>query len=188
MPFTTMWAACTSPPMRASEDTTSVPGSPARPPTLPRTTPSTRNPPLKMTLPSMRVVAPIRLSMRFCGLLCLLNILPPCPSQTHGGCGAGRVRASLVHAHLNVLDPRLGIHPKRAFDAPEVLERQPELGRRSVPWFREGHHSILPPTRQADHQLEAAVEFAFAPRARRDEEQVVAVFARQHVRLDREAI
>ena len=41
--------------------------------TLPRTMPSTRNPPLKITLPSMRVVAPIRLSIRFCGLLVLLN-------------------------------------------------------------------------------------------------------------------
>src|SRR3954466_15529554 len=164
VPSTTMCAACTSPSMRASADTTSVPGWSLSAETLPRTTPSTRNPPLKMTLPSMRVVAPIRLSMRFCGLLCLLNILPPCPSQTHGVCGARLVRASLVHAHLNVLDPRLGIHPKRAFHAPEVLDGQPELGRRSVPWFREGHHSILPPARQADHQLEAAVEFAFAPR------------------------
>ena len=55
--------------MRACSDTTSVPGWSGSAATLPRTAPSTRSPPLKNTLPSMRVVAPIRLSMRFCGLL-----------------------------------------------------------------------------------------------------------------------
>src|SRR6267143_1001675 len=101
VPFTTICAACTSPSMRASADTTSVPGWSASAATLPRTMPSTRRPPLKITLPSMRVVTPIRLSIRFCGLLVLLNIfLPSAPSEAHAERCAGLVGTHLVHAHL----------------------------------------------------------------------------------------
>src|SRR5258706_9232134 len=150
VPFTTMWAACTSPSMRASEDTTSVPGWSAMAPTLPRTMPSTRNPPLKMTLPSMRVVAPIRLSIRFCGLLVvLLNMRFPLQRYRHRG--ARLVRSGLIDPRLDIRHLRLGIHPEDAFDAAEVLECQPELGRPSVCRLRKGDHSILPTIRQSDH-------------------------------------
>src|SRR6185436_8663437 len=112
--------------MRASDETTSVPGWSATAPTLPRTMPSTRSPPLKITLPSMRVVAPIRLSIRFCGLLTLLNIAPSTLLEAHRVRRARLVGAVLVHAHLDVLDLRLGIDAEAAFDPAEVLERQPE--------------------------------------------------------------
>src|SRR5436190_2809327 len=157
-----MCAACTSPSMRASDDTISVLGWSAIAPTLPRTMPSTRRPPLKITLPSMRVVAPMRLSMRFCGLLVLLlNMFAP--SQRHRVRRAGLVRPRLVYAHLDILDLRLGVNPEDAFHAAEVLECQPELGRPCVPGLREGDHSILAPVRQSDDQLEPAVELPLAP-------------------------
>src|SRR5438477_6939793 len=101
--------------------------------------------------------------------------------------GARLVRACLVDAHLDILDLRLGVHPEDAFHAAEVLECQPELRRPSVSKPREAHHSILAPFRQSDDQLEATVKFC-APRARRHEQQVVAVFAGQHIGLDLEAV
>src|SRR3954471_19560846 len=141
VPFTTIWAACTSPSMRASEDTTSVPGWSAIAPTLPRTIPSTRSPPLKMMLPSMGVVAPIRLSIRFCGLLVvLLNMLFPLQRYRHRG--ARLVRAGLVDPRLDIRHFRLRVHAVDAFDPAEVLECQPELRRRGVRWLRERDHSI----------------------------------------------
>jgi hypothetical protein len=73
VPLTTMCAAWTSPSMRASADTARVPGWSASALTLPRIMPSTLNPPLKITLPSIRVVVPIRLSILFCGLLDLVE-------------------------------------------------------------------------------------------------------------------
>src|SRR5689334_17530878 len=119
-------------------------------PTLPRTIPSTRNPPLKTTFPSMRVVAPLRLSIRFCGLLALLlNMLASLQRCRH--CGARLVGAGLVNARLDILDLRLGVHPEDAFHAAEVLERQPELGRTRVPRLRERDHNILAPVGQSDH-------------------------------------
>src|SRR6267143_1771136 len=157
VPFTTMWAACTSPSMRASADTTSVPGWSARAATLPRTMPSTRRPPLKITLPSMRVVAPIRLSIRFCGLLVLLNIfLPSAPSEAHAERCAGLVGTHLVHAHLDAFDLCLRAHPEGALHPPEVLESQPKGCRAGVPRLGKAHDSTLPPFRQVDHQLQRA--------------------------------
>src|SRR5688572_20911310 len=192
VPFTTMCAACTSPSMRASADTTRVPGCSATEATLPRTIPSTRNPPLKITLPSMRVVAPIRLSMRFCGLLVLLNIAffpsPLAALQAYRVRRARLVRPALVHPYLHALDLRLRVHPEGAFDPAEVLESQPERRRCGVPRLRKGHHSILPRVLQADDELEAPVEVAPAPVGRGQKQQPVAVFARQHVGLDLEAV
>src|ERR687884_2138282 len=133
--------------------------------------PSTRSPPLKMMLPSTRVVAPIRLSMRFCGLVGLLNIFFS-PSKRRGVRRTRLARAPLVHAHLHVLDLRLGIDAKNAVHAAEVLERQPEGGCACIGGFREAHHSTLPPFGQSHHELQASPEFAFAQGARRDEEQV----------------
>src|SRR3981189_973897 len=91
--------------------------------------PSTRRPPLNMTLPSMRVVAPMRLSIRFCGLLALLNIaLVLSLSQCHR-VGRSRLRRSgLVHAHLHALHLRLRADPESPLDSLEVLESQLESG------------------------------------------------------------
>src|SRR2546421_101219 len=169
-PFTTMCAACTSPSIRASDEMTKVAGSSATAATLPRTMPSTRSPPLKMTLPSMRVVCPMRLSMRFCGLLALLNtfLLPSPPlSEAHRVRRARLVRPGLVDTHLDILDLRLGADPESAFHAAEVLECQPERRCTDIGRLREGHHSIVAALLQIDHQLEAAIELALAPRARR---------------------
>src|SRR3989441_9022927 len=101
--------------------------------------------------------------------------------------GARLVRSRFIDAHLDILDLRLGIHPEDAFYAAEVLECQPELRGSCRGRFREAHHSILAPIRQSDDQLEAAVKFC-ASRARRHEQQMVAVLARQHIGLDLEAI
>src|SRR6185295_17531221 len=151
--------------------------------------PSTRNPPLNTTLPSMRVVAPIRLSMRFCGLLVLLNmIVLPSLLERHGvGC-AGLAGAVLVHPHLHALDTRLRVDPEGPLNAPEVLECQLEFGRPGVRRLGETHHSTLVTVRQTDDQLEAPVKFALAPRGRREQQEVIAVLARQYIGLDLEAI
>src|SRR4030095_13944280 len=180
VPFTTMCAAWTSPSMRASADTASVRGWAATALTLPRIMPSTLNPPLKITLPSIRVVVPIRLSIRFCGLLDLLNISCSLRPYGHRVRCARLVRPSLVDAHLHPLHFCLRVHPERPFDPTVVLESQAEGSR--VRLLREAHHSIAPLFRQADHELEASIEVALAPRARRDQEQAVAVFAGQYVR------
>src|SRR5215470_1791783 len=92
--------------------------------------PSTRNPPLNTTLPSMRVVAPIRLSIRFCGLLVLLNIASPFFRSEAGGLGRPRLSlAVLVDPHLHRLDPCFRVHPEGALHPAEVLECQLEFGR-----------------------------------------------------------
>src|SRR3972149_4897536 len=91
--------------------------------------PTEATPPLTKTLPSMRVVAPIRLSIRFCGLLDLPNMVFASLPQRDG---VGRLRlrrAGLVDPHLHVLDLRLRAHPERPFHPLEVLESQPERGR-----------------------------------------------------------
>src|SRR3990170_5390182 len=183
--------------MRASDEMTRVLGCSGSAPTLPLTMPSTRSPPLKITLPSMRVVAPIRLSMRFCGLLDLLNMcfsLSPCSVplrcaiHTHRvGC-ARLALPGLVHARLHALHLGFRVHPEGPFDPPEVLECQPELRCRGIAWLREGHHSILAPFLQADHQLQAPVEVAAAAIGGREEQQSIAIFPRQHVGLDLEAV
>src|SRR5687768_1899112 len=185
-----MCAACTSPSMRASEDTTSVPGWSGSAATLPRTSPSTRNPPLKITLPSMRVVAPIRLSIRFCGLLVLLNTFFSFPlnSQRHRLRRARLGRSALVDAHLHAFHFRLRVDPESPFDPSEILESQPECRCRGVARLREGHHSIVPPFLQADDELEAAAEVAPAPVSGGQQEQPVAVFPRQYVRNDLELV
>src|SRR2546423_6812955 len=190
-PFTTLGAACPSPAMGAAPETTSVPASSPSEPTLPRTIPSTRSPPLKITLPSMRVVAPIRLSMRFCGLLVLLNIslFPSCLFLEAHRVGDARLgRPSLINAHLHTLYLGFGIHPERAFHPPEVLESQPKGGRPGIRRLRKAHHNIASSFLQADHQLEPAVEVALAPRGRREEQQAVAIFAGQDLGLDLEAV
>src|SRR6185436_1175123 len=180
VPFTTMCDACTSPSMRASADTARVPGWSATALTLPRIMPSTLNPPLKITLPSIRVVVPIRLSIRFCGLLDLLNISCSLRPYGHRVSCARLARARFVDAHLNALHLRLRAHPERALDPTVVLESKAEGSR--VRLLREAHHSIAPLFRQVDDQLEPAIEIALAPRARGDEKQPVAIFARQDVR------
>src|SRR3989440_10759752 len=177
-----MCAACTSPSMRASAETTSVPGWSATAATFPRTMPSTRSPPLKITLPSMRVVAPISLSILFCGLLVLLNILRSLSALKGYRVGGARLaRASLVNAHLHAFNLRLRVHPESPFDPSEVLESQLESGSVSVRLLREAHHNILAPFLQADDEFHAPGEVALATGARRQEKQVVAVFARQNV-------
>src|SRR5882724_4908028 len=111
-----MCAACTSPSMRASEDTTRVPGCSGSAATLPRTAPSTRRPPLKKTLPSMRVVAPIRLSILFCGLLSLRNTVVTPSLQGHALRHFDVACVAFVHAHLHARHLRLRAHPEDAFD------------------------------------------------------------------------
>src|SRR5687767_1276188 len=185
-----MCAAWTSPSMRASEDTTRVPGWSGSAATLPRTMPSTRSPPLKITLPSMRVVAPIRLSMRFRGLLVLLNtfVLSFPSLQTHRVRGARLAVPGLVDPRLHALDLGLRVHPERPFDAPEVLEGQPERRRCGIPRLGKGHHSTLTPLLQVDGQLEAPVEVPSPTIGRGKQEQAITIFARQHVGLDLEAV
>src|SRR3972149_10529952 len=114
--------------------------------------PSTRSPPLKKTVASMRVVAPIRLSIRFCGLLDLPNMVFASLPQRDG---VGRLRlrrAGLVDPHLHVLDLRLRAHPERPFHPLEVLESQPERGRPGVRLPPAAHHSTPAPFRQAPDQ------------------------------------
>src|SRR6185503_8364017 len=132
--------------------------------------PSTRSPPLNTTLPSMRVVWPIRLSMRFCGLLVLLNMLLSLFSLQSGGVGcSGLVRAVLVDPHLHALDARLRVHPEGPLHALEILERQLEFGRPGVRRFGETHHSTLASLGEADDQLQSAMKFTLAPRRRREQ-------------------
>src|SRR5436853_3294669 len=127
--------------------------------------PSTRRPPLKPTLPSMRVVAPIRLSIRFCGLLVLLNIFVSVTASPYAWRAADSSPPRTPH--LDILDFRLGIDSESAFHAAKVLERQPERGRPCVRRLREAHHSILAPLRQSNDQLHAPLEFTLAQGARR---------------------
>src|SRR5262245_10018349 len=175
--------------MRASADTASVAGCSATELTLPRIMPSTRNPPLKITLPSMRVVAPMRLSIRFCGLLFLLNIVRSVQSLQRYRLGCARLlRARLVDAHLDALHLRLRVDPESAFDPPEVLESQLESGCPGVRLLGEAHHNIAPPFLEADDELEAPVGIGLAPCAGGHEQQAIAEFARQNVRLDLEAV
>src|SRR6185369_7690298 len=188
VPFTTMWAAWTSPSTRACSDTTSVPGWSGSAATLPRTTPSTRRPPLKNTLPSMRVVAPIRLSMRFCGLLSLRNmvlapLLPSVRSSLHR-----RVldhlrlrRTGFVNAQLHARYPCLRIHPENSVNPLEVLEPQPEIGRVGILGSRHRDHSTAAVFRQADHQFQAPQELLAAARPGGEQHHPVAVFPWQHV-------
>src|SRR5258705_9421947 len=122
--------------MRACSDTTRVPGCSGSAATLPRTTPSTRRPPLKKTLPSMRVVAPIRLSILFCGLLSLRNIVITPSWQGHASRHFGVARASFVHTQLHARHLRLRAHPEDAFDPLEVLEAQAKCRRVGVPRTR----------------------------------------------------
>src|SRR5689334_15667262 len=138
--------------------------------------PSTRSPPLKITLPSMRVVAPIRLSMRFCGLLALLNTLLSLPLQRHRVSRARLVRSGLVDPHLHAFHLRLRVHPESPFDPSEILESQPELPCHGIARLREGHHSILPPFLQGYDQLEPAGEVAAAPVGRREKQQSITIF------------
>src|SRR4051794_10827530 len=186
VPLTTMCAAWTSPSIRASADTASVPGWSASALTLPRTMPSTLKPPLKITLPSIRVVVPIRLSIRFCGLFDLLNISCSLRPNGHRVSCARLARASLVDAHLHTLHLRLRAHPERSFDPTVVLESKAEGSR--IPLLREAHHSIAALFRQVDDQLEPSIELALTARARGDEKQAVPIFARQDVRYDLEAV
>src|SRR3990172_13371419 len=109
--------------------------------TLRRIAPSTRRPPLKKTLPSMRVVAPIRLSMRFCGLLSLRNMLASPSIQRHAAGHLRLRRAGLVYAGLNARNPGLGIHAENAVDPLEVLECQAEGRRLRRALLRDDHHS-----------------------------------------------
>src|ERR1044071_200397 len=131
--------------------------------------PSTRRPPLKITLPSIRVVAPIRLSIRFCGLLVvLLNMpfsLPAIPLQAHPVCRARLGRSAFVDAGLHALHLGPGADSEGALDPAEIPEIQLEGGCSGFTLLGEAHHSTLAPLRQVDHQLEAAVEIAIAPRA-----------------------
>src|SRR5687768_1935145 len=149
--------------------------------------PSTLSPPLKITLPSMRVLAPMRLSILFCGLFDLLNIASPfrpaaqLSLQRHRMRGARLARASLVNPHLHALDLRFRIDPEGPFDPSEILERQPESGRPGVRLLGEAHHNILPPLLEAHDELHAPVEVALAARARGDKQQAVAVFAGKDV-------
>src|ERR1041385_537557 len=142
VPLTTMWAACTSPSMRACSEITSVPGCSGSAATLPRTAPSTRSPPLKNTLPSMRVVAPIRLSIRFCGLLSLRNMAfaPSLQSCALRRLGVGS--AAFVDAHLHAFHLCLGADPEGAFRSLEVLEVQAKCRRFRFPGPRHHDHSI----------------------------------------------
>src|SRR5262249_17808561 len=176
LPLTTMWAACTSPSMRASADTARVPGWSATALTLPRIMPSTLNPPLKITLPSMRVVVPMRLSILFWGLLDLLNISCSLRPYGHRVRRARLARASLVDAHLHALHLRLRVHPERPFDPTEIFESEAEGSR--VRLLREAHHNIAPLFLQAHDELHASIELALAARAGRDKKQPIAVFTR----------
>src|SRR5688572_8894652 len=179
VPLTTMCAAWTSPSTRACSETTSVPGWSGSAATLPRIMPSTRNPPLKKTLPSMRVVAPIRLSIRFCGLLSLRNMSAPfIPSAQAQALRCERVaRPVFVNAHLNASHLGLRVHPEGAFRTLEVLERQAELGSVGVARLRYGDDSTAAAFRQIDHQLDAAVEVLAAARRGRPQQEPIAVFA-----------
>src|SRR6185503_16873301 len=131
--------------------------------------PSTRRPPLKMRLPSMRVVAPIRLSMRFCGLLVLLNMVITPLSEGHQVGRAWLRRSAFVNPHLDALHFRLRAHPESPFDSLEVPESKLKSGCLGIGWLREAHDSTPPPFRQVDHQLQAPVEIAFPACARREQ-------------------
>src|SRR5512143_1643580 len=169
--------------MRACSDTTSVPGWSGSAATLPRTAPSTRRPPLKNTLPSMRVVAPIRLSMRFCGLLSLRN-MPASPSVQRYAAGHLRFRRPrLVHAGLNARDLGLGIHAEDAVDPLEVLECQPETRSIRLCLLRYHDHSTAAAFRQADQQFEPPEEVVAAPGPGGEQQEAVAILPRQHVGL-----
>src|SRR5262245_61760466 len=175
--------------MRASADTASVAGCSATELTLPRIMPSTRNPPLKITLPSMRVVAPMRLSIRFCGLLFLLNMARSVQNLQRYRLGCARLlRASLVDAHLDALHLRLRVDPESAFHPPEVLESQLESGCPGVRLLGEAHHNIAPPFLEVHDELHAPIEIPLAARAGCHKQQSIAVLPRQNVRLDLETV
>src|SRR6185436_6961181 len=144
--------------MRACSETTSVAGWSGSPATLPRTEPSTRRPPLKNTLPSMRVVAPIRLSMRFCGLLSLRNMLAPCSAQRHAPGHFGFRGPGLVDAQLHADDLGLRIHPECPIDPLEVLESQAERCVVCLPLSRNHDDSTAAALRQIDGQLDPPLE------------------------------
>src|SRR3970282_2989944 len=141
VPFTTICDAATSPSMRACSEPTSVPGWSGSAATLPRTAPSTRRPPLKKTLPSMRVVAPIRLSMRFCGLLSLRNMIASPSIRCHAARHLWLRRPGLINADLNACNLGLGIDAENAVHPLEVLECQAEGRRLRLSLSRYGDHT-----------------------------------------------
>src|SRR5262249_32700913 len=95
-------------------------------------------------------------------------------------------RASLVDAHLHAFHLRLRVHPERPFDPTEIFESEAEGSR--VRLLREAHHSIAALFLQAHDELHASIELALAARARRDQKQPIAVFARQYVRNHLETV
>ena len=126
--------------------------------------PSTRSPPLKITFPSMRVVAPIRLSMRFCGLLVLLNIVSLLRLLQAHRVRCPRLRRSgLVDSYLHAFHLRFRAYPESPFDPPEVLESNRKAAAPASAGSGKLIIALLPPFLQIDHQLEAPLEIAFAP-------------------------
>src|SRR3990170_1596635 len=121
VPFTTRCDTRISPSMRAFSLSTSVEDCSASAVTLPLISPSTRSPPLKLTLPSIFVPVPIRLSMRFCGLLgCFANmdVSPRVLLRQIHALDCSRLAGALLeNPYLDRLDLHLAGHSEGAFHA-----------------------------------------------------------------------
>src|SRR4051812_41594173 len=144
------------------------------------TSPSTRRPPEKLTFPSMRVPAPIRLSIRFCGLLgCLRNIFTPLRNNRVLG-GPGIARSAFHHAYLDRLHFHFGRDPERAFDAVEILEGKLECRAAGIGRIWHKNHITLAIALHLDNELQRAGKGTI-PLAALEHQQAVAVLAGQYV-------
>src|SRR5687767_12999740 len=115
----------------------------------------------------MRVVAPIRLSMRFCGLLSLRNMVRSPSTQRHVADHPGFGGARFVDAQLHAAHPGLGTYPESPVGPLEVLECQTErrrCGTVFLAWTRYRDHSTAAVFRQADHHLQPSLELLAAAR------------------------
>src|SRR3954471_1373719 len=149
------------------------------------TSPSTRRPPEKLTLPSIRVPAPIRLSIRFCGLLgCLRNIVTPLRNKRALD-GPGVAGPASHHAHLNGLHLHFGRDPERAFDAVEILEGELECRAAGIGRIWHKNHITPAIALHLDDELQRPRKGAI-PLAALEDEQAVTVLAGQYVTVDLE--
>src|SRR5271154_808042 len=172
----------TSPSMRACSDSTSVPGLSSAANTLPRTWPSIRKPPVKVILPSTVVPAPIRLSIRFCGLLLLLfpNMML-LPLSHDGRLNQFRIRAAIFeYPDLYTFHLRPGRNAKHSFDTLVKPKVQP-IGLHILRTLRrQSYHQISVILMHVDHQLQAALKITGTPTGLHYQ-QLIMIFAWQRV-------
>src|SRR5690349_12082479 len=175
--------------MRAFSLSTRVEGSSETAVTFPTTSPSMRRPPVKFTLPSILVPTPIRLSMRFCGLLgCLRNINVSRLLRKVDVLAGTRLAGSVLQ------DARLyGTHlgsrwnPERSLNPAKILEVELESDVPRIGRIGNDDCNILALLLHLHNKLERPVKFTVELAPLQDQ-QAVTELAREHVAFDLEPV